>query len=50
MSFDALTITALVVFFVAAAAGLYRWLMHICSKLCDCRQSHEQAASGKGQS
>jgi len=50
MYIDGLTFTALVLFFVVAAAVLYRWLMNICGKLGDCRRDHEQAPSQEGRS
>ena len=48
MYIDGWIITALLVFFVVAAAAIYRWLMHVCSKLRDCGYDHKQAASQEG--
>lgn len=45
MYIDGWTLTALVVFFGAAAAVLYRGLMNVCDKLYKCLQGQEQSAS-----
>lgn len=50
MYIDGMTVTALVVFFVVAAAVIYRWLMSVCGKLCEYRQAHEPETPPEGRS
>lgn len=50
MDINGLTAVALVVFFMLAAAMLYRWLMHVCGKLCEYRHSQAQATAREDRS